>query len=192
MLEQDVRCNWQVMPLNMHRSVFPISYLCLITCIIWKLQVVYVCSTYQKTALLSETFLVWFRVSWEIRLESYGSRHASVILWYNIVCLYCKPVHALLFLCNYTWKQNSCTLWLHTMHQTTALPQTTYHFIRANLDSYTTHCSGFQWIVHINIKLLRGTTLYTSLWLCCQAAKKEHKLGIKILCKNELQVGMGL
>ena len=30
-------------------------------------------------SILSETFLVWFRVAWEIRLESYGPRQGSVI-----------------------------------------------------------------------------------------------------------------
>ena len=29
----------------------------------------------------------------EIRLESYGPRHALVILLYNIVCMFCKPVY---------------------------------------------------------------------------------------------------
>ena len=28
--------------------------------------------------------------------------------------------------------------------------------------------------------------------VCCQAAKKETKLGVEISCKNEPQVGMGL
>ena len=65
--------------------------------ITWKLQVIYGCSAYQMTVLLSETFLVWFRVAWEIRLESYGFRHSLVILWYNIVCVYHKPIHTSLF-----------------------------------------------------------------------------------------------
>ena len=51
-------------------------------------------SAYQTTALLLETFLVLFRVAWEIRqLESYGLRHTLVVLWYNIVCVYCRPIH---------------------------------------------------------------------------------------------------
>ena len=28
--------------------------------------------------------------------------------------------------------------------------------------------------------------------VCCQAAKKKYKLRIKMFCKNEPQVGMGL
>ena len=61
----------------------------------------YVRSAYRTIALLLETFefLVWFRAAWEARLERYGSRHASVVLWYNTVCTcrYCKPVHTLPF-----------------------------------------------------------------------------------------------
>ena len=33
----------------------------------------------------------------EIRLESYGPRLASFILCYNLVCVYCKPIHTSLF-----------------------------------------------------------------------------------------------
>ena len=54
----------------------------------WKLQVIYGRSAYRTTAILSETFFVWFRVALEIRLGSYGPRHASVSLWYNILCAY--------------------------------------------------------------------------------------------------------
>ena len=49
------------------------------------------------TALLLETFFAWFRVAIKIRVESYDPRHASVVLRYNIVCVYCKPVYTLLF-----------------------------------------------------------------------------------------------
>ena len=92
-LELDARYDWQVMAPNTHRSVFPISHLCILTCIAWKLHVIYGHSAYWMTALLLETFLEWFRVAWEIWLESYGPRHALVILSHNIVCVYCKPVH---------------------------------------------------------------------------------------------------
>ena len=49
--------------------------------ITWKLQVIYGCSANRTIAVLFETFFVWFRVAWEIWLESYGPRHASVVLW---------------------------------------------------------------------------------------------------------------
>ena len=99
-LELDVRYDWQVMVPNLHHSYFLISHLCVLTCITWKLQVIYGLygrSAYWTTAILSETFIVWFRVARDIQLESYGSRHASVVLWYKIVCLYCKPIHTLPF-----------------------------------------------------------------------------------------------
>ena len=77
---------------NMHCSVFSIRHLCILTHIVWKLLVVHKCSAYRMTALLSETFLEWFRVACVIRLESYSPRHTSVVLWYNNVCVYRKPV----------------------------------------------------------------------------------------------------
>ena len=38
-----------------------------------------------------------FRVAWEILMENYGPRHTSVVLWYNTVCVCCKPVHTSLY-----------------------------------------------------------------------------------------------
>ena len=38
-------------------------------------------SAYRMTPLLLETFFEWYRVAWEIWLEGYGLRHASVVLW---------------------------------------------------------------------------------------------------------------
>ena len=58
-----------------------------------KLQVICGRSAYWTAAIISETFFVWFRVALDIRLNSYGLRHALVILWYNIVCVYCKSLH---------------------------------------------------------------------------------------------------
>ena len=55
--------------------------------ITWKVQVIFGHSAYRTTAMLLGTFLMWFRVALEIRLESYGLRHASLVLWYNIVCI---------------------------------------------------------------------------------------------------------
>ena len=68
-----------------------------ITHLTWKLQVVPRHSTHWTTAQLSETFVVWYRDAWEIWPESYGPRHALVVFWYNIVCVFCKPIHTLLF-----------------------------------------------------------------------------------------------
>ena len=49
------------------------------------------------TAVLLETFLVWFRVARWIQLESYSPRHALVVFWYKVACVYCKPIDASLF-----------------------------------------------------------------------------------------------
>ena len=69
-LELDARCDWQVMAPNTHHSFFLISHLCILTCL--KLQVIHGCSSYRMTVLLLKTFLMWFRVAWEIHLESHG------------------------------------------------------------------------------------------------------------------------
>ena len=98
-LDLDGRYDWRVMAPSMHCSLFPTSNLCVLTNITWKLQVIHVYghSAYRTTTLLSKTFLVYARVAWGIQLESYGTRHTSVVLWYNIFCVYCKPVHSSLF-----------------------------------------------------------------------------------------------
>ena len=67
-LELDVRHDWWVMAPSTHCSFFLISHLCVLTHITRKLQVMYGRSAYQMTVLLSETFLVWFRVAREIQL----------------------------------------------------------------------------------------------------------------------------
>ena len=56
--------------------------------ITWKLKVVRERSSYRTTAILSETIFVCFRVALGIRLESFGPRHASVVFWYHILCVY--------------------------------------------------------------------------------------------------------
>ena len=47
--------------------------------------------------MLSETLFVWFRIALEIQLDSYGPRHVSVILSYDIVCIHCWSIYILLF-----------------------------------------------------------------------------------------------
>ena len=62
---------------SIHSSQFLlIQHLCVLPRISWKLLVICGGSAYWTTALLSEIFLVWFRVAREIWLESYGPRHA--------------------------------------------------------------------------------------------------------------------
>ena len=139
--------------------------------IAWKLQV-----AYWTTAMLSEIFFVWFRAAWEIRLESYGPRHTSVVLWYNIVCICCKPIYIAIWCsCNYTQQQNSRILWLDTRHQTMDLLPRMHPFIEQNWLATLHVVVSVQLIVYSNI-----TTIYTALWICCQAArKKEDKLRVE-------------
>ena len=92
-LKLDAKYNSQVMAPNTHCSLFPISHLCVLTRPSRKLKVIYERSAYWMTAIQLETFLEWFRVASDIWLESYGPRHALVVLWYNIVCVYCKLMH---------------------------------------------------------------------------------------------------
>ena len=56
-LEMNEKFEWRVMASNTRRSRFLISHLR---------------SAHRTTAMLSRTLFVWFRVTWEIRLESYG------------------------------------------------------------------------------------------------------------------------
>ena len=142
-LHLNARFEELVMAPNLYHSLFPISYLCLLTCITWKLQVMHGHSAYWMTALLSETFFVWFRVAWEIRLESYSLRHTSAVLQYNIVSVYCKPSIHRYLVCNYTWQQTSHTSWLHATHQTMPLLPMMHRFIKTKLASYTTCCNVF-------------------------------------------------
>ena len=136
-LELDVRCStigklWLQTRITVF---FLISHLCVHPQIDWKLQIVYGSSAYWTTALLVGIFL-WFRVCWVIWLENYVPRHTSVILWHNIVCVYCKPIHALLFSAQPCMTKNSCTLRLHTTHSVMALLPKMHHFIRTKLASY--------------------------------------------------------
>ena len=59
-VRDDARYNWQVIAPNTHCSVLPMSHLCLLTFITWKLLVIYGCSAYWTTALLLKTFFVWY------------------------------------------------------------------------------------------------------------------------------------
>ena len=122
-------------------SFFPISSLRVLTSITWKLQVIYGRSAHRTTALLSETFLVWLRVAWEIQLETNVRRHESVVFWYNIVCLY-KPVHTSLFGAKLHEHDNKTHVPYDSI-ETMALMPTMHRFIRTKLASYITRCSIF-------------------------------------------------
>ena len=126
-LELDARYKWWVMAPNTHHSLFPINHLCVLTCI-------------TTTTLLLDTFLVWFRFAWEIWLKSYDPRHASVVLWYNILCIYCKPLNAVLF--GVQLRMTTKVTYLMTAYYkpNDDLLTTMYSFTRAKLASYTIRC----------------------------------------------------
>ena len=90
----------------------PICNLCMLTPVTWKLQVVYGSSTYQTTALLLEMVLLWFRVTWEIWLESYDHKHTSKLYSDTILCVHCKYKQKNRSACNPT-----------TLHLTLLLPR---------------------------------------------------------------------
>ena len=63
--------------------------------------------------------VVWLRVAWEIRLESYWPKtrigrsliQHCVCIYTASLCMHCYLVR------NYAWQQKLYTLWLHTTHQ---------------------------------------------------------------------------
>ena len=101
-LELHVKYYFRVMAPNTHRSLFPIRHLAcayILTLITRKLQVVYGHSLHRTTALLSKIFVVWFRVAWEIRLESSVPRHESRSFSDTTLCVYTAStyIHTSLF-----------------------------------------------------------------------------------------------
>ena len=208
-------CFWVRTVCNIHSSIgelwcqtyittpFRYDILCILTLIVWKLQVVYGTSTYQMTALLLEMPIFWVRRACEIQLVRYGSKHASqslsdkpfciltCVTWRlqvvyehsayqttalvlstfpcvvyscmrphwratapdmhrsfsgTTLCGYTANAYIHCYLvCNYARQQNSRTSWQHTTHQMTA----SLCFIRTKLASYTKHCSAFS-INHAN------------------------------------------
>ena len=113
---------------------------CILRHITWKLNSGHTWNVQHIIRLLYiiRDIFVWFRVALDIRLESYGRRHASVVLWYDIVCVHSSPYIHRYLLRNYAWRQNSRTLWLHTTDQTTTLLPTMHLFITTKLASTTT------------------------------------------------------
>ena len=106
------RYDWQVMVPNMCCSLFLMCHLYVLTCITWKLQVIYGHSTHRTTAVLSNTFLVWFRVAWEVQLESsvpIADTHYSPSPD-KTLCAYCKPYIHRYMVHNYCRSRNFCLL----------------------------------------------------------------------------------
>ena len=182
--ELDARHNLQVMAPNTNHSFFPISHLCLLTYMALKLQVIYGRLAYQMSALQSETFLVWFTVAWEIRLKHYCPRYPLVILWYKIVCVYCKPVYTLLFrvqLCMMT-KIMYFMLAYYTLKDDFTANDALFYKCNGWLATLPA-AESFHLIMYANIKITKS--YYRScLWVCCQAAKRNIYWGIKVFCQN--------
>ena len=159
-LELDViyMYDWQMTPPNTHHSYFPTSHLCVHTHITWRLQVICGRSAYGMIALLLDTFLMWFRVVRENQLESYGPRHASVVVWY--IAILCTTMHD-----NKTHVPYDCII--HTKRRLYC-----QRCIILEQQSWlaTLHAAvSFQLIMYTNI-----TTIYTALWVCTKQQEKRN------------------
>ena len=133
----------------------------------------------KTTALLSDTFLVWFRIA-RVQLKSYAPRHISVALWYKVVCVYRKPIYSSLFgaqLCMIITPHVLCdfiSLTKRRLYSQRCIVLKKWSWLA------TLHISvSFQWIMYTNI-----TTVYTALWVCCQVAKKGTENRVKNFCQN--------
>ena len=164
-----------------HRSLFLIWDLCILIHITWKLQVTYGLSAFRTTGLLSETFLCAIQLCESPNWRAVAPDYISRFLIQHCVYMYNASLYLNRYLVrNYTWQQNSHTLWLQTTHRTMALLPTAYHFITAKLAQlHWTLRSLFNWLCSLVLKLLRGSTICTYLQECCQAARGEYKLGVK-------------
>ena len=96
MLELNIRYNWQIMAPNTHRRFFFSKPFVSLHAQLENYRL-YMDGQHIEWLLYYQTFLVWFTVARETQLESYCPWHALVVLWYNIVRIYCKPVHTSLF-----------------------------------------------------------------------------------------------
>ena len=183
---QDI--NWRGTPLNVHGNLFPISHFCVYSAlrhITWKLQVIFGSLAYLMTSILSKTLFVWFRVTLEIQLESYGQRHVSVVLWYDIVCVYSKSVYTSLLgtQLRLATKLTGLTIEYYTTNDGLTANDASLNFHSCLATLYIAVCryvyTNFSTYV---VLILAGTTvpLYE---FAANQPKKEHKLGVKIFCK---------
>ena len=130
---------------NTHHSLFLVHHYYVLTgkCLISKLSVVYGRSAYWTTSLYTTGGIpcVVYGVAWEIQLENYGPRHASVVLWYNIV-MRILPAHAYIAFSwattNYNKTHVAYDCILHA-HQMMASLSTMHHLKKTNLANYFIH-----------------------------------------------------
>ena len=142
------RYNLWVMTSNTRYSVFLIIHLWIITCITDKYRS---CVDVLHIERLSEAFIVWFRVAWEIWVETYGPRHASVVFWYMYNVVMCVlPVDTYRYIVfSYATTHESKThmtwyfAWVNEMHLplcvhlTAHFPLNIAHFFKSH-DKYST------------------------------------------------------
>ena len=94
-LELDARYDWQVMALNTHHSLFPISNLCVLICITWKLLVEYELLAYWRGMggadthqLFSDTILCVYTASPYIQMY--------ITIWCATTCKHDNKTHYLM------------------------------------------------------------------------------------------------
>ena len=115
-----------------------------------------------------------------IQLESYGLIHKNVSLWYNIVCLYSRLVHTLLFGVKLRMTKNSLTLCI------TAYQTPNDNFTAKDASFYKNKGSQLQYMLHyilnwwctLMLKLLRRTNA-----LFYEFAAKQQKRKISYVYK---------
>ena len=132
----------------MHHILFDMPFVRILPCILvtWKLQDIHVYGhfAYQMTAVISETFLVYFRVAWVIELESYHPRYISRLFSDAIMsCIYCKLVYTV-YIATCIWCASMHNHKTHiayncTVHQMMALLPMMHRFIRTNSASWSIH-----------------------------------------------------
>ena len=172
-LELEGWCNWVAMAPNTHDSPFLIIQLCVLRRITWKLQVIYGYSAHRKTTLLSDTFLVRFKVTWGIRQESYGPRRSSVVILYKIACLYSKPQHTSLFREQLlTWMTES-----YTSKDRFVANDASFYKNKVSHLKFTLQCL-FNWWCTLILKLRRGTTVL--LYEFATKLKRELELWVGV------------
>ena len=160
-----VRAGWEIwlMSYGSKNSLqyFPISHLCVLTCITWKLQVISRCSACRMSALLSNTFLVWFSVvrdNWRATALDTHRPFSGTNL-----CVDCKPIYTLVF-----GAQPCMTIETHVPYDCISHTERRLYCqqcIVSLKQSWlaTLHVAvSFQLIVYANI-----TTVYTALQVCC-------------------------
>ena len=144
--KQYMQYEQQVVAPNMHHSLFLICHLCVLPHLTLKIHVQVVCerSAYWTTALLSDTFLIWFRVAWDIQLVNYSSRQALQSFSDRTLSrTHCKPIDTHVYLhitiwCTTTNDNKTHIAYECTTYQTMALLPT-MHNCMTKLAGYSIH-----------------------------------------------------